>query len=40
MVAATSAQLICEGVLEAVKSGVTRTHLHNDLTALALLRNR
>ena len=37
-VAANSAQSICDGVLQAVKSGVPRSNLHNDLTALALLR--
>ena len=37
-VAASSAQSICDGVLEAVKSGMPRSHLQNDLTALALLR--
>ena len=39
MVTENSAQSICDGVLEAVKSGATRSRLHNDLTALALLRH-
>jgi serine phosphatase RsbU (regulator of sigma subunit) len=38
-IAASSAQSICDGVLEAMKSGVHRSHIHNDLTALALLRD-
>lgn len=38
-VAGSSAQSICDEVLEAMKSGVHRSHLHNDLTALALLRD-
>jgi serine phosphatase RsbU (regulator of sigma subunit) len=38
IIAANSVQSICDGVLEVVKSGVPHFNLHNDLTALALLR--